>query len=290
MRRLRSLVVLAGTAAAAGTATAQRPPGLTDDERAAVEDLGQAFAVTLPRIPGWSRGRPVAYYDLGPAADTIPDVLVPVRGFGAAGTPRVSEAVVFTTLPSLPGYSGLWRVRYVALDRGVALHALRDHHALGALERAGQATVIPGPIVNLAVVPAGSTAEGRSGPLPRGWFKGAAVPFLELGEAFAWSAPILVPATAFTPDDGPAMLPGHGNLVDDVPDGSPAYPDLWDVHVAVVPAGAGPWRANAALVGEAQARGWRVIRPGELRNCPIIEIDGRPSRRRPLPFAVVSAP
>ena len=60
--------------------------------------------------------------------------------------------------------------------------------------------------------------------------------------------------------------------------------DMWDVHFVTVPPGYAPdsLRDLRALLAEAAAGRLAIRRVGQVRNCPVVIVDGRPAPRLPL--------
>jgi hypothetical protein len=270
---------------------------LTSTERAALDDLAPAYAQRFELRRGWARGRPIQYFDFGPAAVSISPVFLFVTGFergtgggggGADSVPRLvaGQRPIFTSLPGLEGYSAIWQVHYVVVSAAYRANAVSDARtALGMALRGEARLVIPGSYVNFPIVPGGSTLNGD--PANRatltGWFKGRAVEYFDFGRSPLAPAPIFAFIRGMQ-DDEPLFLREQANVVDVVPEPGVEYKDMWDVHFVSAPQGYVPdtIRDLATLQAEAAAGRLAIRRLGQIRNCPVVIVDGRPAARIPL--------
>lgn len=270
--------------AAAPPARAQ----LTAADRAALGDLAAQFAERFELSRGWYRGRPIHYFDFGPAAVTISPIFFVVTGFDADGTPRfvAGQRPIFATIPGVPGYSAIWQVHYLVVGPGYLANTVRDGRTAVAMALAGTARlVVPGVYVNCPIVAHGSSLVGDpdARPLLAGWYKGAEVAFFDFGRAPLAPAPIYVFVTGFSGDE-PQFLRAQGSIVDVVPGDGAEYRDMWDVHFAHVGLDYQPDRIQDAvtLLAEAQRGTITIRRAGAVRNCPVVLVDDRPAPRRGL--------
>jgi hypothetical protein len=271
-------------AALPGAAAAQ----LTPAERAALDDLAPTYAQRFELRRGWYRGRAIRYFDIGPVDVSVAPVFYFVRGFDAAGRPVFvdGQQPVFSSLPGLPGYSGIWQVHFVVVPAGYRANAVTEGRVAVGMGLRGEARlVIPGSYVNLPIVPGGSTLDGDPArrPLAGGWFKGRAVSYFDFGRSPLAPAPIYAFILGLD-GDAPRFLREQANVVDVAPDSVGDYMDMWDVHFVTVPAGYAPdtIRDLATLLAEERAGRVAIRRIGSVRNCPVVIVEERTAPRRPL--------
>ncbi len=283
-------LALASAGAAVLALAAPLAAQLTPGERAALDDLAPAYAQQFELRRGWYRGRPIEYFDIGPVAVSIAPVFYFVTGIEPDGRPRLlaGQLPVFSLLPGLHGYSGLWQVHYVVVPPGFRPNSVTEARRIVGLSLRDEVRlVVPGVYVNLPIVPAGSTLNGDPDrrPLLAGWFKGRRVEYFDFGRSPLAPAPIYAFITGVT-DDGPQFLRAQANVVDVVPDSAAGYRDMWDVHFVTVPQSYTPdsLRDLASLLAEAAAGRLAIRRVGggQVRNCPVVLVDGRPAPRLPL--------
>lgn len=254
---------------------------LTANERAALADLGPSYAARFELKRGWFRGQPIQYFDIGPQEATSGSVFIFVSSVDAEGQARPIPGAdpVFSSIPGLPGYSAIWRINYVVVRSGRMETQPRDGRAALGLTLSGAARlVIPGGFINYSIVPDGSTLDGDpdSRPLRGGWYKGQRVSFFDFGATRLEPAPIFPFVTGFD-GDAPRFLRAQANIVDAVPGSDEGTHDLWDVQFVLAPEGYEPdaIRDLATL----RARRFPIRRAGQVRNCPVVIIDGRRAPR-----------
>jgi len=261
---------------------------LTPNERAALDDLAPAYAQRFELRRGWYRDRPIRYFDIGPVAVTLAPVFLFATALDSAGRPTLvpGQLPVFASLPGLEGYSGIVQVHYVIVPPGYRANSVTDARAIVAMALRGDARlVIPGSYANLPIVPEGSALVGD--PVGRvtqaGWFRGARVAYFDFGLTPLAPAPIYAFITGME-NDAPRFLREQANVVDVAPDSGADYRDLWDVHFVTVPPGYTPdtIRDRSTLLAEASAGHLTIRRVGQVRNCPVVSVDGRPATRREL--------
>src|SRR5687767_3487189 len=109
----------------ASPASAQRPqavppysePSIAVEAQAALDRLTPQFATEIPLQVGWFRDRQVMYYGFGvsPQPLAVGRIFWPIHGFDMRGNPVAmrGQRPIFTTLPGLDDYSGVWRITYV---------------------------------------------------------------------------------------------------------------------------------------------------------------------------------
>lgn len=264
-----------------GRAVAQ----LTTNDRAALADLGPQYAERFMLRRGWFRGQPIQYFDIGPQENTSAAVFLFVTGIDSNGVPRLvpGQRPVFSSVPGLAGFSAMWTVEYLQVGPDYAANQVRDARQALALVLSGAArAVIPGTFVNYSIVAEGSVLvdDPDARPLLHGWYKGSEVAYFDFGVTKREPAPIFPFVTGF--DNGaPQFLRAQANIVDAVPGSDEGTHDLWVVMFVRIPAGYEPdtIRDLATL----RARADFVIRPaGQVRNCPVVIIDGRRAPRQTL--------
>jgi hypothetical protein len=141
--------------------------------------------------------------------------------------------------------------------------------------------------VNLPILPAGSflahDSTGRT--LQRGWYRGIEVPYLDFGVTDLTVAPIFTMVLGVGPQ-GPRFIREQHNVVDVVPGETATYTDLWDVRFVVVDDRFVPqvWRNLQALTTGARVGGYRILPAGEVRNCPVVTVNGAVAARTPAPW------
>lgn len=206
----------------------------------------------------------------------------------ADGAPRLvpGQRPVFSSIPGIDGFSAIMQVHYVVVGADYVANAVRDsREALGLTLRGAARLVIPGFYVNYSIVAAGSAldADPDRRPLLSGWFKGAEVPYFDFGRTQALPGPIYSFVTGFM-EGAPQFLRAQANVVDVVPDSASPGRDLWDVMFVEVPAGYEPEsvRELSAIVGPSARADLRVRRAGQVRNCPVVIVDGARAPRRGL--------
>lgn len=247
---------------------------LTGEDRAALADLGPQFAQAFAPAAGWYRGRTIHYYDFGPQAVTISPMFLVVTGFGPDGRPELvpGQRPIFSSIPGIAGYSAIWQVHYVVVGPWYRANQLRDGRTAIQWALAGRARlVIPGFLVNCPVVPSGSSLadDPDRRAIETGWYKGQEVAFFDFGRSSAEPAPIHVFVTGFDGEE-PRFVRAQGNIIDVVPEGDARYRDLWEVVFTVVPESYEPQTVRDL----ATATRFPQRRPGMVRNCPVILVDG----------------
>src|SRR5215213_7197573 len=122
MKRIVRALIIALPLCVAAMASAQSPqgsasrslPAISPQAQLALDDLAPRFAAEIPQIQGWFRDRPVLYFNFGEVQQpvSIGHVYWPVHGFDANGNPVAirGQRPIFSTLPGLPDYSGIWRL------------------------------------------------------------------------------------------------------------------------------------------------------------------------------------
>jgi hypothetical protein len=261
------------------------PPKLAADAQAALDDLSGRYATDFELHPGWFRDHPIAYYDFGPVSQPVVAgvVIWPIHGFDAKGNPVAmrGQRPIFSSIPGLAPYSGVWRLTYLVAADHVQPNVLRDVASAQAFARGRRATLRPTEtLLNLPIVARGSHLAGDSALPTFGWYAGQEVQYFDFGATSL--AP--VPLFAFTrgaDSTGPVLFRDQSNIVDTIP-ATPPFPDLWSILFVRVDSAyaANTWRSGAAIVGEhAQIESAHAV-----RNCPVVIVDGARIHRADSPL------
>ena len=261
-------------------------PSLTPQAQSALDELSSRFASEIELIKGWFRDRPVMYYNFGYVDEPVTPgrVFWPIHGFDAKANPVAmrGQRPIFSTIPGLGGYSGLWRLTYVVTADHVQPNHLRDIASVEAIVRSKRAALKETDLVlNLPIVPRGSRLARDSTPGMTGWYQGRDVQFFDFGAASATPAPMWRFAQGVDSSGQPKLLVDQNSIVDSIPVG-PTYPDLWEMHVVRADDAYTP---NALKSVAALQRANMVIDPPNgVRNLPITMIDGARAERAPSPI------
>lgn len=199
-------VVLPAAPTAASTEAPRRPPPrprpeatvvpLDPETVAALDQLSPRFSTEVALIPAQFRDRTVQLYDFGaiPRGAAAERVFWPIHGFDARGNPVAirGQRPVFSTIPRLGAYSGVWQLVYVVTADMAQPNALRDAAAIDAAVRAKRAMLRDANLVlNLPIVPRGTTLARDTTRPSLGWYKGNEVQFFDFGADTLASAPVL---------------------------------------------------------------------------------------------------
>ena len=261
-------------------------PSLSPEAQRALDELLPRFAREIELIQGWFRDRPVLYYNFGYVPEPVAAgrVLWPIHGFDARGNPVAlrGQRPIFSTVPGLDDYSGVWRLAYVLTADHAQPNQLRDPASVDALIRAKRASIREtGMVLNLPIVPKGSRLAGDSTPAMPGWYQGRDVQFFDFG------AVDLVPVSMWRFSRGldslgqPKLLMEQNSIVDSVPV-SGTYPDLWAMNVVRTDPAYSP--NSLKSLGALQRANMIVDPPNGVRNLPITMIDGVRVQRAPSPL------
>lgn len=301
MNVARHLLVVALVVAPAALVAQQQQsaaaslPALPAAAEAALDELSPRYASETELVQGWFRDRMVLYYNFGEVAQPVPvgRVLWPVHGFDARGNPVAirNQRPVFSAIPGINGYSGLWRLAYVVVADKVQPNELRTVQGIEELVRRRRAAIRESDLtVNLPIVPKGQRLARDSSAALTGWYEGREVQFFDFGVATASPAAMWRFARGRDAAGDPLFLDGQNSLLDSIPV-APAYPDLWSIRVVHVDSAYAPntLRSAAALRGTRYA----VDSAAVLRNLPVVFVDGARVARTPSPltqFADIRAP
>lgn len=291
--------MLGGIASAQGQrqqgAPAAALPALAPEIAAALEKLEPRYASEVGLMQGWYRDRNVLYYDFGdvPIGATAGRVLWPIHGFDAKGNPVAirGQRPIFSTIPGLADYSGVYRLSYVVTADHVQPNVLRDIAAVDALVKRGRALIRETDMTyNLPVVPRGTRLARDTTQGMEGWYEGRDVQFFDFGPAS------ITPASMWrfvrgTDESGQArVLAEQNSIVDSIPT-NVAAPDLWEIHPVTADSTYAPNTAKNA--NAVRSGGYAVGTPTAVRNQPIAFLDSAPVQRSASPvraFADLRSP
>ncbi len=264
----------------ATTLHAQRPagepplPALSPEALAALDELSPRFAAEVELHQGWFRDRTVLYYDFGSVPAAAGRVLWPVHGFDAKGNPVAmrGQRPIFSTVPGLGDYSGMWQLGYVIVADNVQPNELRDVASAEAMVRDKRAVLRESNLTfNLALVAKGSRLARDSTPPMMGWYAGREVQFFDFGPSALTPVPLIAFIRGKDADGAPEFLPGQVNIIDTLPM-APPYAELWDVRFARADSTYVP---NSLKSAAAVAGSTLVVEPANaIRNCPVAIVDG----------------
>ena len=270
-------------------------PALSAEAAIALDELSPRYAGETPLIQGWFNERTTLYLDFGTVAHpvTVGRVLWPVHGFDAKGEPVAmrNQRPIFSTIPGLSGYSGLWRLSYVVVADKVQPNELRTLEGIEDAVRRRRAAIRETPLtVNLPIVPRGQRLARDSAAGMLGWFQGRDVQFFDFGVATENPAGMWRFASRIDPAGDPVFVEGQNSVLDSIPV-APAYPDLWSIRIVRVDSAYAPnsIRSVAAL----RSARYAVDSARVFRNLPVVMVDGARVARSPSPitqFADIRSP
>jgi len=252
------------------------PPALSAEQQAAYDELGSQYARQIEQVAGWFRDHPVQYFDFGEVRQPVAAgrVLWPVHGFDAAGNPVAirGQRPIFTAIPGVPGYSGVWHLVYVVTADHVQPNTLRDEADIDALVKRRRVSLYdPNVVLNLPIVARGSSLANDSTSSMMGWYQGRDVSFFDFG--LVTTAPVNMWRFARGQDASGAanIVREQNSVVDSIPVAGP-YPDLWQIQFVQVDSSyAANTLKNAAGV---RSSGFMVDPVSSVRNLPIVTVDG----------------
>lgn len=251
-------------------------PELSPAVALAFEDLSPRFATETEQISGWFRDRPVQYYNFGMVAQpvVVGRVVWPIHGFDARGNPVAvrGQRPIFSAIPGLETYSGLWRLEYLVTADLAQPNEIRTMAGVDAFVRRRRATVRATDLVlNLPIVARGTRLPQDSTAGAIGWFEGREVQFFDFGAVSVAPAPMWRFARGTTESGEPMLVEGQGGLLDSIPV-APTYPDLWDIRIVRVDS---TYAANAIRSALALRRASFPIDSARfVANLPVTIVDG----------------
>lgn len=261
-------------------------PALPAEAEAALDELTPRYAGETELVQGWFRDRLVLYYNFGPVAQpvTVGRVLWPVHGFDLRGNPVAmrNQRPIFSAIPGVSGYSGLWRLSYVVVADLAQPNELRTLQGIENAMRRRRAAVRDTDVtLNLPIVPRGQRLARDSAAPMMGWYEGREVQFFDFGAASATPAPMWRFATGRDAAGDPLFLESQHGLLDSIPV-QPAYPDLWDIRIVQVDTAYAPNTIRSA--NALRASRWVVDSAAAVRNLPVVMVDGARLQRTPSPL------
>ena len=262
------------------------PPLLSPEAQLALDELSQRFAGEIELIQGWFRDRPVLYYNFGYVREPVTPgrVLWPIHGFDARGNPVAmrGQRPIFSSIPGVGDYSGVWRLAYVVTADHVQPNQLRDVASVEAILRSNRAVLKEtNLLVNLPIVSRGSRLARDSTPGMLGWYQGRDVQFFDFGMVSLTPAAMWRFARGLDSLGQPNLLVEQNSIVDSIPVSS-TYPDLWEMHVVRADSAYTP--NSIKSVGALQRANLVIDPPNGVRNLPIVMIDGTRVERVPSPL------
>jgi hypothetical protein len=294
MSRLSNAVFIAtvGIVMSSLQVEAQKPeaqlPALSPEATTALDELSSRFAGDVALHQGWFRDRAILYYDFGPVAKTAGRVLWPIHGFDARGYPVAirGQRPIFSTLPGLDTYSGLWSLSYVIVADKIQPNQLSDIASADALVKSKRAAIKDaGFTVNLAIVAKGSRLERDSTPPLMGWYEGREVQFFDFGQSGLTPVPLIAFVKSVDSAGVPEFLREQINIVDTLPV-APPYADMWNIRFAKPDSTYVPNTLKSASAVAASTI--PVDPPHVVRNCPVAIVDGTRVNRVPSPITMFS--
>jgi hypothetical protein len=299
MNVVRHLLIACVIPAALGAQRQQAAPvalpALSPAAEAALDELSARYAGETELIQGWFRDRTVLYYDFGSVAQPVTTgrVLWPVHGFDARGNPVAirNQRPIFSSIPGLDGYSGIWRLSYVVVADKVQPNELRTIEGIEEAVRRRRAAIRETELtLNLPIVPKGQRLARDSTPAMMGWYQGRDVQYFDFGIASATPAAMWRFARGRDASGDPVFLAGQNSLLDSIPV-APAYPDVWSIRIVNVDSAyaVNTVRSTAALGSTRYA----IDSARVIRNLPVVFVDGTRLARTPGPlteFADIRAP
>ncbi len=286
--RVVTIAIVAAAMRGEAQRTVAEPPlsPLSPEAMTALDDLSSRFAGDIALHQGWFRDRAIMYYDFGRVAETAGRVLWPIHGFDARGYPVAirGQRPIFSTLPGLQGYSGLWQLDYIIVADKVQPNQLRDLAGTDALVKNKRAAIRDaGFTVNLAIVPKGSRLERDSTPSLMGWYEGREVQFFDFGRSGLTPVPLIAFIKGLDSTGAPDFLREQVNIVDTLPV-TPPYADMWHVRFARPDSTYVPNTLKGAAAVAATTI--PVDPPNSVRNCPVAIVDGARVQRVPSPISM----
>ena len=282
-------LVMASQAAAQRqqSTTPPAPPALSGEAAAAYEELAPRFAQEAQLIQGWFRDRSVLYYDFGavPLDYAAATVYWPVHGFDIRGNPVAirGQRPIFSTIPGLKDYSGIFRLVYVVTADNAQPNFIRDLATVEEQIRRKRASTRPTDLLlNLPIVPRGARLARDTSTGMAGWYEGRDIQFFDFGAVTTKPVEMWRFASGKDPEGAPIVLDGQNSIVDSIPVAG-TYPDFWEIRFVYVDStfvpnslkSADALRSNMSV---------RIDTARTIRNLPITIIDGLKVSRVPSPL------
>jgi hypothetical protein len=263
------------------------PAALSAEAAAAYEELAPRFAQESKLIQGWFRDRSVLYYDFGalPLDFAAGTVYWPVHGFDIRGNPVAirGQRPIFSTIPGLRDYSGVFRLVYVVTADNAQPNFIRDLATVEDQIRRKRASTRPTDLLlNLPIVPRGARLARDSSTGMAGWYEGRDVQFFDFGAVTTKPVEMWRFASGRDPEGAPVVLETQNSIVDSIPVAG-TYPDLWEIRFVYVDSTFVP---NSLKSADAMRSNMsvRIDTARTIRNLPITIIDGLKVSRAPSPL------
>jgi hypothetical protein len=262
------------------------PRSLSAEAQAALDMLGPQSAADIELHQAWYRDRQIMYYGFGvssqPAA--VGRVLWPIHGFDMEGNPVAirGQRPIFSTIPGLANYSGLWRLTYIVTADRVQPNVVRDIESAEALVRRRRASFHEtNTVYNLPITPRGAKLPRDSTPAMVGWYEGHEIQFFDFGQSSATLAPMLAFVRGHSGNGEPEFLKDQMPVIDSLAGAAP-YSDLWELRYVHVDS---DYSANSLKTFSAVASSGFLIEPTKtIRNAPVSFVDGTRVARSPSPL------
>jgi hypothetical protein len=287
-------ILVTGAMLAAATAQAQRqqsaapsPRTLSAEAQAALDMLGPQSSADIEVHQGWYRDRPITYYGFGVTSQpvVVGRVIWPIHGFDMEGNPVAirGQRPIFSSLPGLAGYSGVWRLSYLVTADRVLPNVVRDVESAESLVRRRRAGMQETNLTfNLPITPRGAKLPSDSTAPMIGWYEGHEVQFFDLGQANAAPMPMLAFVRGRRASGEPEFVRDQFPVIDSIPMPAAPYPDLWELRYVHVDEA---YSSNSLKTSAAIATSGFLVEPTRtVRNAPIITIDGARVARTPSPL------
>jgi hypothetical protein len=228
----------------------------------------------------------VLYYDFGsvPVGVAPGRVVWPIHGFDSRGNPVAirGQRPIFSTIPGLRDYSGVFQLIYVVTADNVQPNSLRDIASIEALLRRKKAVLSEtSRMFNLPIVPRGTRLARDSTTGMLGWYQGRDIQFFDFGQVSVTPAPMWRFTRGLDGMGEPNPLMEQNSIVDSIPV-TPTYPDLWEIHIVKVDSAYVP--NSLKSVTALRAAPVVIDTASSIRNLPITVIDGARVERAPSPL------
>ena len=267
---------------------APAPRTLSAEAQAALDMLGPQSAADIELHQGWYRDRQILYYGFGVSAQPagVGRVLWPIHGFDMQGNPVAirGQRPIFSTIPGLANYSGLWRLTYVVTADRVQPNTVRDIETAESLVRRHRASLHETNLVyNLPITARGAKLPRDSTPAMTGWFEGHEIQFFDFGQTNAATVPMLAFVRGQNASGEPEFLKDQMPVVDSLPGAAP-YPDMWELRYVHVDS---DYQPNTLKTFNAVSSSGFLVEPTKtIRNGPVAFIDGTRVARTPSPLTL----
>jgi hypothetical protein len=261
-------------------------PSISPEAQLALDELSPRFGAEIGQIQGWFRDKPVLYFNFGEVGEPVAAgrVVWPIHGFDARGYPVAmrGQRPIFSTIPGLDGYSGLWRLSYVVIADLVQPNQLRDVASVDALVDRKRAALHETTLtLNLPIVARGSRLANDTTSGMLGWYQGRDVQYFDFGPASVTPASMWRFSRGNDAAGEPIVLMEQNSIVDSLPVSAP-YPDLWEIHVVSVDSAFMPNSLKSASA--LQRTSLPVVPHNSVRNLPITMVDGARVERAASPL------